>query len=62
MAATLEQAAEDAGDKPLLVAVDTISTVIHSRDGAKTVALVCDLDDQRRTLREGVHRYSCGTR
>jgi acetyl-CoA C-acetyltransferase len=26
-------------------------TVIHARDGARTVALVCDFDEQRRTLR-----------
>jgi acetyl-CoA C-acetyltransferase len=44
-------------------------TVIHSRDGAKTVALVCDFDERRRTLRviedpelaeEGMKSELCG--
>ena len=44
-------------------------TVIHARDGASTVALVCDFDERRRTLRvvedlklaeEGMHSELCG--
>jgi len=44
-------------------------TVSHSRDGVRTVALVCDFDERRRTLRvvedsglaeEGVHEELCG--
>ncbi len=44
-------------------------TVIHSRDGAKTVALVCDFEGRRRTLRvvadpglaeEGMNSELCG--
>ena len=44
-------------------------TVIHARDGAMTVALVCDFDERRRTLRvvedswlaeEAMHGELCG--